>query len=480
MGMDPELKARADARIGTTIREKYRIDALLGIGGMAAVYKATHRNRAEFAIKMLHPELSMREGFRQRFLREGYAANSVKHPGVVAVVDDDVTEDGSAFLVMELLIGTSVHELAKAHGKRLSIPAACAVLDQLLDALAAAHTAGIVHRDIKPANLFITTDGTLKVLDFGIARVREGMTGDTSATGTGVLLGTPGFMAPEQAKGDQDAIDARTDLWAAGATFFTLVSGKFVHSGGNAAQLMVSAATTMARSVRAVADVPPEIGSVIDRALDFDVQSRWSSATEMQRALRAAVEQTFGTHPPRTVLAEWIAAPTDQASLRTLPTPASAPSSLSGPSSPATVLTGNGVSSTMASLPHPPSSSTSRVVTFAALAVIAVAGIVGYKQLTHRDPPQPAAAVVDTEATATTPRPTATTAATVTDTADTAATDPRKPTTPSHAGGGKRLPPAPPASQAPGVRPQARTLSGCEPPYFFDADNNKIFKKECL
>jgi serine/threonine-protein kinase len=477
MGMDPELKARAQSRIGTTIREKYRIEELLGIGGMAAVYRATHRNRAEFAIKMLHPELSMREGFRQRFLREGYAANSVKHPGVVAVVDDDVTEDGSAFLVMELLIGTSVHELAKAHGKRLSIPAACAVLDQLLDALAAAHAAGIVHRDIKPANLFITKDGTLKVLDFGIARVREGLTGETSATGTGVLLGTPGFMAPEQAKGDQDAIDARTDLWAAGATFFTLVSGKFVHSGGNAAQLMVSAATTMARSVRAVADVPPDIAGVIDRALDFDVQSRWSNATDMQRALRAAVQQTYGTHPPRTVLAEWIAAPHDQASVRTLPTN---PSSTSAPSSPATVMTGHGVSSTMAGLPQPPPSSTSRVVTIAALAVIAVAGIVGYKQLTHHDPPQPAAAVSDTAiTTATAPRP-ATPAVTATDTVDTAATDPRKSTPGHNGGGGKRLPPAPTASQAPGVRPQARTLSGCEPPYFFDADNNKIFKKECL
>ncbi len=476
MAMDPELKARAESRIGTTIREKYRIEELLGIGGMAAVYRATHRNRAEFAIKMLHPELSMREGFRQRFLREGYAANSVKHPGVVAVVDDDVTEDGSAFLVMELLIGTSVHELAKAHGKRLSIPAASAVLDQLLDALAAAHAAGIVHRDIKPANLFITKDGTLKVLDFGIARVREGLTGETSATGTGVLLGTPGFMAPEQAKGDQDAIDARTDLWAAGATFFTLVSGKLVHSGGNAAQLMVSAATTMARSVRAVADVPPDIAGVIDRALDFDVQSRWSSATEMQRALRVGVEQTFGTHASRTVLAEWIAAPQDQASLRTLPT---SPSSTSAPSSPATVMTGHGVSSTMAGPPQPPSSSTSRVVTIAALAVIAVAGIVGYKQLTHHDSPQPAAAVPDTTTTTTAPRPPVTTATTVTDPVDTATTDPRK-STPGHGGGGKRLPPAPTASQAPGVRPQARTQSACDPPYFFDADNNKIFKKECL
>src|ERR1700758_4389888 len=137
--MDPELKARAESRIGTTIREKYRIDELLGIGGMAAGYKATHRNRAEFAIKMLHPELSVREGFRQRFLREGYAANSVKHPGVVAVVDDDVAEDGSAFLVMELLDGMGCEALWSAAGQRLPPDVASAIVLQLLDVLAAAH-----------------------------------------------------------------------------------------------------------------------------------------------------------------------------------------------------------------------------------------------------------------------------------------------------------------------------------------------------
>jgi serine/threonine protein kinase len=213
-----------------TIRDKYRIDALLGVGGMAVVYRATHRNKAEFAIKMLHPELSMRESWRQRFLREGYAANSVKHPGVVAVVDEDVAEDGAAFLVMELLTGSGVDVLAKRNGKRLPIPAACVILDQLLDVLAAAHTQGIVHRDIKPANLFLTTDGTVKVLDFGIARVRDAMTSDKGLTNTGDLLGTPGYMAPEQALGEQGTVGPRTDVWAAAATFFKLASGKLVHT----------------------------------------------------------------------------------------------------------------------------------------------------------------------------------------------------------------------------------------------------------
>src|ERR1700742_3687338 len=106
---DP-LEERAQRRIGQVLRGKYRLDRVLGGGGMAAVYKATHRNQAEFAIKMLHPELSLNEDIRSRFLREGYAANSVKHPGAVLVVDDDVGDDGAAFLVMELLDGRACED----------------------------------------------------------------------------------------------------------------------------------------------------------------------------------------------------------------------------------------------------------------------------------------------------------------------------------------------------------------------------------
>src|SRR5580692_8729612 len=110
MSTDP-LEERANGRLGTVLRGKYRLDRVLGVGGMAVVYKATHRNQAEFAIKMLHPELSLNQDVRTRFLREGYAANSVKHPGAVRVVDDDIAEDGAAFLVMELLDGEGVEAL---------------------------------------------------------------------------------------------------------------------------------------------------------------------------------------------------------------------------------------------------------------------------------------------------------------------------------------------------------------------------------
>src|SRR5580704_6304980 len=160
-------------RVGTVLRGKYRLDRVIGAGGMAVVYKATHRNHAEFAVKMLHPELSIREDIRSRFLREGYTANAVKHAGAVRVVDDDVAEDGAAFLVMELLDGISAEDLWFECERRIPLRAVIAIAHQLLDVLASAHDKSIVHRDIKPANLFVTRLGDVKVLDFGIARLRD-------------------------------------------------------------------------------------------------------------------------------------------------------------------------------------------------------------------------------------------------------------------------------------------------------------------
>src|SRR6202044_1058202 len=133
---DDEQRSIAEARLGRVLRGKYRLDRVLGIGGMATVYAATHRNKKKFAIKMLHPELSHRENIRTRFLREGYVANSVEHPGAVAVLDDDVAEDGSAFVVMELLQGAAVDEVWARHGKRVPLALAISIGDGLLEVLA--------------------------------------------------------------------------------------------------------------------------------------------------------------------------------------------------------------------------------------------------------------------------------------------------------------------------------------------------------
>ena len=301
---ESDVVLRAKLRVGTVLRGKYHLDRLLGVGGMAVVYKATHRNQAEFAVKMLHPELSIREDVRVRFLREGYAANSVKHPGAVLVVDDDVAEDGTAFLVMELLEGAEVENLSQRGGGRMAPLVASAIIVQLLDVLEAAHAKGIVHRDIKPANLFVTRDGTLKVLDFGIARARDAAVSGAHATGSGMLLGTPAFMPPEQALAQSNLIDGQTDVWAAGATLFSLCTGHYVHEGDNAAQLMVRAATTPARPLASVApEVPAAIAQVVDRALAFEKAARWPSAGAMRDALDAACRASFGRGASKAIVA---------------------------------------------------------------------------------------------------------------------------------------------------------------------------------
>ncbi len=303
-----QLEERARVRLGSVLRGKYRIDRVLGVGGMAVVYKATHRNQAEFAIKMLHPELSLNEDIRTRFLREGYAANSVKHAGAVRVVDDDVADDGAAFLVMELLDGIPCDSLLACCGGRLPLDAACAIAVEVLDVLGTAHANGIVHRDVKPANLFLCRDGTLKVLDFGIARVRDTMTGGTHATGTGLLLGTPAFMSPEQALGKASEIDARADLWSVGATVFSLTSGEMVHDAETAPQLLVKLATEQARSLATVLPgAPPAVVSVVDRALALDKARRWPSAVEMRDALAWARHTSGSEAPTRAVIAGLVA-----------------------------------------------------------------------------------------------------------------------------------------------------------------------------
>jgi hypothetical protein len=288
MPLSGDVDARARARLGSVVRGKWRLDSILGIGGTACVYGATHRNQSRVAIKMLHPEIASDPELTARFLREGYVANAVQHPGTVLVLDDDITQDGAPFLVMERLTGETLDARLGRLG-RLSPQEVVMVADQLLDVLHAAHTRDIVHRDIKPDNLFVTEEGRLKVLDFGIAHLREPPNRPTSATRDGSLLGTPAFMAAEQALGRWSEVDARSDIWATGATLYTLLSGRYVHEGDTLQKQLVLSATRPARPVRSVApEVSPELAAVIDRALRFKKADRWPSARAMQDALRAA------------------------------------------------------------------------------------------------------------------------------------------------------------------------------------------------
>ena len=278
----------AATRIGTTLKGKWRIDRLLGTGGFASVYAATHRAGKRVAIKVLHAALGASEEVRRRFLKEAYAANAVGHPGVVGVSDDDVTEDGAPFLVMDLLEGETVEARRKKAGGKLDVRGALFVAEEALGALAAAHAKGIVHRDLKPENLFMTDDGQVKILDFGIARFRE--PGDEStATQTGLTMGSPAFMAPEQARGRWSEVDARSDVYSMGATMFVLLSGRLVHGRRSLNEALIEAATRPAPPLSSVApDVPEAVAAVVDRALAFEREQRWADAGAMREAVREA------------------------------------------------------------------------------------------------------------------------------------------------------------------------------------------------
>ncbi|HEX4338866.1 MAG TPA: serine/threonine-protein kinase [Polyangiaceae bacterium] len=283
---DDELRAEAEQRVGLVLRDKWRLDHVLGVGGMGAVYSATHRNGSRGAVKVLHAALTLSREIRLRFAREGYAANQVNHPGVVQVIDDD-EDQGVVFMVMELLDGETLEERWLRNGSRLPATEVLSMADQVLDVLAAAHDKGIVHRDLKPENLFLTKEGRVKVLDFGIARLRH--TSTSPRAGTGGTFGTPAFMPPEQALGHADLVDAKSDLWALGATLFTLLSGRPVHEGTTINEQLLSAMTRPAPLLELVTQcIAPEVAALVDRALATDKSERFDDALSMQEAVRAA------------------------------------------------------------------------------------------------------------------------------------------------------------------------------------------------
>jgi serine/threonine protein kinase len=282
-----DLAHEAEARVGTVLLGKWRIERLLGTGGMGAVYEVEHRNESRAAVKILHPGAALSKAQLARFKREGYAANHVGHPGVVEVLDDDIDEQGSPFLVMELLEGKTVAELAKDQGGKLPVDAVLKLVDELLDVLAAAHAKGILHRDIKPTNLFVTTAGNLKVLDFGIARLAEREAGGFS-TIDGTVLGTPEFSSPEQARGRVGEMDERSDVWAVGATTFTLLTGQLVHPAEMTNERLGLAMSVDAPSLASVDDhLPRALVDLVDRALAYEQRDRWPSARAMQDAVRS-------------------------------------------------------------------------------------------------------------------------------------------------------------------------------------------------
>jgi serine/threonine-protein kinase len=287
--------AEANARLGQPLGD-YTLTRLVGIGGMGAVYEATPADGSDpVAIKVLHHDKCARPEIRKRFAQESMAAKLIDHAGVVKVLGNGEASDGTPYLVMELLDGDPLGVILRRSTKPLPISRLLDILDQVLDALAVAHARGVVHRDIKPDNLFITTEGQVKVVDFGVARLLEDTQGGHK-TSVGVTLGTVPFMSPEQALGKRTDVDGRSDLFSLGAMTFRLVARRNLHIANSDAELLALMATKAAPPLRSVCPTaPPQLASFIDVALAFSKESRYPDAKTMQTDVRALRE---GKAPP--------------------------------------------------------------------------------------------------------------------------------------------------------------------------------------
>ncbi|MCC6521105.1 MAG: protein kinase [Polyangiaceae bacterium] len=297
-----DARSKAAERIGLWIKQKWLIESVLGVGGMAAVYGARHRNGSRAALKILHSEFARDASIKERFLREGYVANKVDHPGRVKILDDDVTDAGEPFLVMELLEGETLQQLWRRKKRRVPPVEALRIAEKVLDALAAFHEQKIVHRDLKPANVFVTHEGAVKLLDFGVAQMREGATEHTRA---GMALGTPSYMAPEQAMGKSDTVDGRADIYALGATLYALMSGQRLHQNKSDNEAFILAATQPAPSVARVApELPVSVVALVDKALQWDRRNRFADAPTMRTAVLAEIAALEGASTPRETAGE--------------------------------------------------------------------------------------------------------------------------------------------------------------------------------
>ncbi len=277
------------SRVGDLLAGKYQLEALLGSGGVGMVYRAQNTLVGRtVAIKLMRPEHVSDPKVVGRFLREARAANIVRHPNVVDVLDIDQDETGAPFIVQEFLEGQDLGRLVKSHKAGLPVDWVLATMIPIVEAVALAHSRGVVHRDLKPENVFlarINRETVPKLLDFGISYIRPSP-GDIRMTATGTTLGTPAFMSPEQLGGTQ-AVDARSDVWSLGVILFEALSGRLPFDADSAAMLFAQIAWAVPPRLDEVAPkVPRDLSRVVARCLRRDKDERYPSAAELARDLR--------------------------------------------------------------------------------------------------------------------------------------------------------------------------------------------------
>ena len=276
LSIDPALLNEIHARVGQTLSQRYTLEEVVDVGGTCAVYRAAHRNGNRVAVKVLHASRATTKEAREQFLRDAYTANKVEHPAAHRILDDDTTEDGAVFVVMDYLEGQSLTTLLQRSGGGMSEKQLVPLMAQLCDVLAVAHDKGITHRALSPRKLFVDKDRTLHVFGFG-----------TAAT-------DPAFMAPEQARGETP--DALTDLWAVGSVMFFALSGQAVYEAETLWQTKEHAATKPApEMLSTVSGVDVDVAAIVDRAIAASPNDRWRNAGAMATALRKPLGAAFGT-----------------------------------------------------------------------------------------------------------------------------------------------------------------------------------------
>lgn len=304
-----------DKRIGTVV-DKYAVVSVLGRGGMGTVYEVRHGTLARrFAMKFLLPELAANRDVLRRFANEAKAAGGLEHPNLAAVTDFGRAADGSPYLVMEFLEGEDCAKLLRRLGP-LPLPRAANIVVQACRGLAVAHRAAIIHRDLKPENLFVTDAGDgsdlVKVLDFGIAKLRPSEA--SIVTGTGATFGTAYYMSPEQARGAGE-VDQRADVWSLGVLLYELLAGRRPFAGDqflNVIHQILSVEPPPLATLRP--GLPPKLLAAVEQAMKKDLAQRFPSVSALGEALApfAGRETNWAPAPVRS----------REAMLATLPTPA--------------------------------------------------------------------------------------------------------------------------------------------------------------
>ncbi|MEZ4392781.1 MAG: protein kinase [Polyangiales bacterium] len=279
------------ARVGRELAGSYRLLRLIGSGGMGAVYEARHAWTDRLvAVKLLHPDHVKKREMVSRFLTEARAASAIRHPNIVDVLDMGYDPgERTLFITQELLRGEDLAaRLEREH--KLAVREALDAVVPVMGALISAHRKGILHRDVKPENVFLARgEGggvTPKLIDFGIARVLSADT-EQRTTRAGTTVGTPQYMSPEQARGEDD-LDARTDVWALGVLLYECLSGVRPFEAANYNLVVVKIVSERPAPLLAVApEVPPSVAAVVDRALALERDDRWADAAAMLDALLA-------------------------------------------------------------------------------------------------------------------------------------------------------------------------------------------------